>query len=240
MSAYGQFCPIAKAMELLDERWTLLIVRELLCGSRHFNEIRNGNPKISTALLSKRLRKLTRYGIVDRREEGSRVIYTLTAAGEELRPIVESLGVWGIRWAANLGEQDLDPQVLLWDMHRNIDHAALPPGRTVVQFTFRDVEPQLRDWWLVLTPDDADVCDADPGHDIDVVLEADLRSLTALWMGELGWPQALRSQAVTLHGAGPLRRAFPTWLRLSMFANVRRVASPQDEQPSVPRTPAHP
>jgi DNA-binding HxlR family transcriptional regulator len=224
MGTYGQFCPIAKAMELLDERWTLLIIRELLCGSRHFNEIRSGNPKMSTALLSKRLRTLTRYGIVDRRADGNRVVYTLTLAGQELRPIVEGLGVWGTRWASDLGEQDLDPQVLLWDIHFNIDHAALPPGRTVVQFSFADVEPKLRDWWLVLSAADADVCDTDPGHEIDLAVDADLRALTAVWMGDVGWTDAQRAGTVTIHGPAPLRRAFPTWLKLSMFADVARVS----------------
>lgn len=225
MGTYGQFCPIAKAMELLDERWTLLIIRELLCGSRHFNEIRNGNPRMSSALLSRRLRTLTRYGIAERHEDGNRVVYTLTQAGEELRPIVEGLGVWGTRWASELGDQDLDPQVLLWDMHFNIDHEALPPGRTVVQFTFRDVEREQRDWWLVLTAHEADVCDTDPGHAIDVAVEADLRILISLWMGEVGWAQAQRSGGVEVRGAEHLRRALPTWLKLSMFAGVPRISS---------------
>lgn len=224
MSDYGQFCPIAKAMELLDERWTILIVRELLSGSRHFNDIRRGNPKMSSALLAKRLRMLVRYELVDRREVEHRVIYTLTPAGEELRPIVEAIGVWGTRWAADLGDKDLDPQVLLWDVHYNIDHEALPPGRTVVQFVFPGADRDQRDWWLVLTPDEADVCDADPGYDVDVTVNADLRALTAVWMGSRQWPDVLGEGSVSIHASETLRRAFPTWLKLSMFADVPRVA----------------
>lgn len=226
MNKYGQFCPIAKAMELLDERWTILIVRELLSGSRHFNEIRRGNPKMSSALLAKRLRMLVRYELVDRREVENRVIYTLTPAGEELLPIVEAIGVWGTRWAADLGDKDLDPQVLLWDVHYNIDHEALPPGRTVVQFVFPGADRDQRDWWLVLTPDDADVCDADPGYDVDVTVNADLRALTAVWMGNRQWPDVLGEGSVSIHGSETLRRAFPTWLKLSMFADVPRVTAP--------------
>ena len=150
MSEYSQFCPIAKAMELLDERWTLLIIRELLSGSQHYNEILRGNPRMSSSLLAKRLRMLVRYGLVDRRKDGNRVAYSLTPAGLELRPIVEAIGVWGTRWATDLGDQDLDPQLLLWDIHYNIDHDTLPPGRTVVQFVFPAVDPHQRDWWLVL------------------------------------------------------------------------------------------
>ncbi len=226
MNEYGQFCPIAKAMELLDERWTILIVRELLSGSRHFNEIRSGNPKMSSALLAKRLRMLVRYELVDRREVENRVIYTLTPAGEELLPIVEAIGVWGTRWAADLGDKDLDPQVLLWDVHYNIDHEALPPGRTVVQFVFPGADRDQRDWWLVLTPDEADVCDADPGYDVDVTVNADLRALTAVWMGNRQWPDVLGEGSVSIHGSETLRRAFPTWLKLSMFADVPRVTAP--------------
>ncbi|HEX9766870.1 MAG TPA: helix-turn-helix domain-containing protein [Nitriliruptorales bacterium] len=226
VSEYSQFCPIAKAMELLDERWTILILRELLSGSQHFNQILSGNPKMSSALLAKRLRMLVRYELVDRREDGNRVVYTLTPAGLELRPIIEAIGVWGTRWAADLGDNDLDPQVLLWDVHYNIDHDALPVGRTVVQFVFPEVEPGLRDWWLVLTADEADVCDVDPGYDVDVTVNADLRALTAVWMGDLGWPDVLRDGRVSIDGSETLRRAFPTWLKLSMFAGVPRVAAP--------------
>ncbi len=227
MSEYSQFCPIAKAMELLDERWTILIVRELLSGSSHFNEIRSGNPKMSSALLAKRLRTLVRYELVERHEDGNRVSYSLTPAGLELRPIVEAIGIWGTRWAADLGDQDLDPQVLLWDVHYNIDHAVLPPGRTVVHFAFPEVEAHLQDWWLVLTADEADICDADPGHEVDVRVRADLRVLTAVWMGQRTWADALRERAITIGGPEALRRAFPTWLKLSMFAGVPRVAEHQ-------------
>ncbi len=224
MSEYSQFCPIAKAMELLDERWTILVVRELLSGSQHFNEIRSGNPKISSALLTKRLKMLVRYGLAERREDGNRVVYSLTPAGRELRPIVEAIGVWGTRWAADLGDADLDPQVLLWDVHYNIDHAALPDGRTVVEFVFPAAEAHIRHWWLVLTADEADVCDADPGHGVDLAVTADLRALTAVWMGDRPLADAVRDGSISLEGPEALRRAFPSWLKLSMFAGVPRVA----------------
>ena len=224
MSEYSQFCPIAKAMELLDERWTLLVIRELLSGSSHFNEIRSGNPKMSSSLLAKRLKMLVRYELVERHEDGHRVSYTLTPAGQELFPIVEAIGVWGTRWAADLGEKDLDPQVLLWDVHYNIDHELLPPGRTVVQFVFPEVEPHLRDWWLILTADEADICDVDPGHEVDLMVTADLRAFTAVWMGDRPWASTLHDGSISVEGSPALRRAFPTWLKLSMFASVPRVA----------------
>jgi DNA-binding HxlR family transcriptional regulator len=221
-SSYHQFCPVAKAMELLDERWTLLIVRELVTGSQHFNELRRGVPRMSPALLSRRLQQLVRAGIIDRQTDGNQVRYVLNQAGQELRPVVEALGAWGIRWIGHLGDEDLDPKLLLWDMHRNINHAAIPAGRTVVQFTFSDVPAGTRHWWLVITSDDADVCDADPGYPVTVTVIASLRRMVEIWRGDLGWSDALRSGEVEVHGSSALRRAIPRWFTLSAFASVPR------------------
>lgn len=223
-ASYHQFCPVAKAMELLDERWTLLIVRELVMGSEHFNELRRGVPRMSPALLSKRLQQLVRAGIVDRQTDGREVRYVLTPAGRELRPVVEALGMWGTRWIGQLGDEDLDPRLLMWDMHRNVDHDVTPDGRTVVRFTFRDVPAAARDWWLVITPDEADVCDFDPGHDVAVTVTASLRRLTEIWRGDLGWQDAVRSGGLAISGPEALRRVLPGWFKLSTFASVPRPA----------------
>jgi DNA-binding HxlR family transcriptional regulator len=222
-SSYHQFCPVAKAMELLDERWTLLIVRELVTGSERFNELRRGVPRMSPTLLSRRLGQLVRAGVVERRDDGADVRYVLTQAGRELEPVVRALGVWGTRWIGELGDEDLDPKLLLWDMHRNVDHGAVPAGRTVVGFRFSDVPAAARDWWLVITPPDgADVCDHDPGYPVAVTVTASLRRMVEVWRGDLGWPGALRSGAVTLAGPEALRRALPRWFTLSPFAPVSR------------------
>jgi DNA-binding HxlR family transcriptional regulator len=223
-SSYHQFCPVAKATELLDERWTLLIVRELVTGSRHFNELHRGVPRISPALLSKRLHHLTRAGIVERRPDGNRVEYVLTLAGRELQPVVEALGTWGVRWIGHLGDEDLDPQLLLWDMHRNVDHDAVPKGRTVVKFCFRDVPVNTRDWWLVITPDVVDVCDVDPGYPVAATVTACLRRMVEIWRGDVSWSDALRTGAIEVHGPTALRRAVPRWFTLSAFAAVPRPA----------------
>ena len=137
-ASYRQFCPVAKAMELLDERWTMLVVRELVAGSRHFNELRRGLPRMSPTLLSKRLQTLVRAGVVERWEDGNRVTYRLSESGKELEPIVVALGQWGIRWISELGDEDLDPHLLLWDIRRGIDTEAVPDGRTVIGFVFPD------------------------------------------------------------------------------------------------------
>ena len=224
-SPYHQYCPVSKTMELLDERWTLLVVRELVLGSERFNDLRRGLPRMSPTLLSRRLQQLERAGIVERRVSGSDVRYLLTEAGQELRPVVEAVGMWGIRWLGELSDTDLDPKLLLWDMHRNVDVEALPPGRTVVQFQFPDVPAGLRDWWLVLTSEETDMCDFDPGFGVAVTIRSSLRTLTAVWRGDLDWPAALRSGSLEVQGSETLRRAVPAWFTLSAFAGVPRPVS---------------
>ena len=206
-------------MELLDERWTLLVVRELVTGSQHFNELRRGLPRMSPTLLSKRLQQLTRAGVVRRMDDGR---YVLTPAGEELRPVVEALGGWGVRWIGELGDADLDPKLLLWDMHRNVDHSAVPAGQTVVRFHFPDAPPRTRDWWLVIGPDDVDVCDDDPEQPVAVTITADLRTMVQIWRGDLAWTDALGTGRVRVEGPEELRRAAPSWFALSPFAAVPR------------------
>jgi DNA-binding HxlR family transcriptional regulator len=225
-SSYHQFCPVAKAMELLDERWTLLLIREMLVGSRRFNDLRRGLPRMSPTLLSKRLHQLTVAGLVERRPDGAEVQYLLTPAGEELRPVVEGLGAWGVRWIGELGDEDLDPKLLLWDMHRNIDRAEIPAGRSVVEFVFSDAPPAQRRWWLVITSDDVDVCDDDPGFPVAVTVSTSLRRMIEIWRGDLTWAAALRAGALEVQGPRALRRAVPAWFTLSPFAAVPRPVRP--------------
>lgn len=225
-SSYGQFCPVSKAMELLDERWTMLVIRELVCGSERFNELRRGLPRMSPTLLSKRLNQLVRAGIVDRQTDGKGVRYGLTDAGRELESVVKAIGVWGTRWIGEIGDEDLDPKLLLWDMHRNIDHTVVPRGRSVVQFQFSDVPSKLRDWWLIISSDDADVCDFDPGHPVAVTVTSSLRRMVEIWRGDVKWSDALRSGDITVTGPERLRRALPRWFTLSPFAAVRRPLNP--------------
>jgi len=222
MSGYGQFCPVAKAMELLDERWTILVIRELMLGSRHFSALQRGLPRMSPTLLSARLRTLARAGVVERHADGNRISYSLTPAGQELRPIVEALGQWGVRWIPELGDEDLDPHLLLWDIHRNVDRSAVPPGRTVLQFVFRDVPGPAHRWWLVINGDEVDVCDADPGYPVTAAIDTGLRTLTDIWLGNLSWAAATRTGDLAVQGSPSAQRAVPRWLTLSSFAAVPR------------------
>ncbi len=224
MSTYGQFCPIANAMEVLDERWTLLVVRELLLGSRHFNELRRGNPKMSPALLSKRLRRLERVGVVRRRVVGGRSTYELTERGLELRPVIDALGTWGARWAGDLGEEDLDPRLLLWDVRRTIPVESWPRERTVVALRFEDVASPVSHWWICVSGDEVDVCDIDPGFEVTATVRTSLRSMTEIWRGDRGWGEALRSGRVEVDAPRDVARAVPTWIGQSLLSAVPRPA----------------
>jgi DNA-binding HxlR family transcriptional regulator len=220
MTSYGQFCPVSKAMEVLDERWTLLVVRELLLGSTHFNELRRGVPKMSPALLSKRLRSLERAGIVTREVRGQRVSYGLTECGRELEPVVNALGLWGLRWIGDLGEEDYDPHLLLWDVQRTIPLDRWPRRRTVLQIRFDDVAASAARWWIVVANGEVDLCDYDPGHEVTVTLDTSLRTLTRLWRGEVAWPEAVRSGRVVLDGPTDARRQVPDWIGHSLLAQA--------------------
>jgi hypothetical protein len=129
-----------------------------------------------------------------------------------------------VRWIGELGDEDLDPKLLLWDMHRNIDRAEIPAGRSVVEFAFSDVPAAQRRWWLVITSDEVDVCDDDPGFPVAVTVSTSLRRMIEIWRGDLTWAAALRAGALEVHGPQSLRRAVPTWFTLSPFAAVPRPA----------------
>jgi DNA-binding HxlR family transcriptional regulator len=224
MSTYGQFCPVAKAMEVLDERWTLLVVRELIAGSTHFNELRRGNPKMSPALLSKRLRTLERAGVVRREVTAGRTSYHLTPCGMELKPVVEGLGAWGIRWIGSLGEDDLDPHLLLWDIRRTVPLDAWPRSRTVVAFRFTDQPARTASWWLCVSGDEADVCDYDPGFEVTATVVTTLRDMVAIWRDDMSWAEALRTGAASIDGPSDVRRRVPHWLGQMALAAVPRPA----------------
>lgn len=221
-ASYGQFCPVAKAMELLDERWTLLVVRELCAGSERFNQLRRGLPRMSTALLSRRLHQLVQAGIVQRSADAGEPRYRLTVAGAELRPIVEAVGVWGARWTGRLGDADLDPKLLLWDIQRHVVRSAAPRARAVICFQFPEIVGRASTWWLVVTPSEVDVCDTDPGYPVDVTVTGTLRALTEIWTGVVTWRSAMRGGSVVLAGDQETCRAVPSLLSVGDFATVPR------------------
>ena len=222
MKGYGQFCPIAKASEVLGERWTHLIIRELAAGSESFNDLRKGVPLMSPSLLSTRLKSLEKSQVIERREQKRHVCYKLTKAGEELIPIIFQLGAWGHRWVrSDLSTEDLDPSLLIWDMHRSFNVEYFKSGRTVIKIEFTDPIAKFRHWWLVIKAGDVDVCLKDPGYEIDVRISSDLRTLTAVWMGDSTILKAIRGKKVVVTGASPLRKNIAVWFGSSYFADVR-------------------
>lgn len=224
MSGYGQFCPVAKAMELLDERWTVLVVRELLAGSTHFNDLRRGVPKMSPTLLSKRLQTLTRAGVVERSEVDGRTIYTLTECGRELVGVVDALGAWSVRWMSDLVEKDLDPSVLMWDIRRTIPLGQWPRARTVVAFRLSGAPPKASSWWLVVSDGQAQVCDFDPGYEVEATVSTNLLTLSQIWRGDQSWQRALAHGSVSIEAPREVRLALPTWIGQSSLAVVPRPA----------------
>ena len=218
--SYKQFCPVAMASEALCNRWTMIIIRELVCGSTRFNDLKRGVPRMSPALLSKRLRDLEATGIIQRVVTGGGHEYRLTASGRELEPIVKAFGVWGQRWVeANPTLQNLDPELLMWDMRRSIDLGAMPRRRSVVQFTYSDLPQKKQRYWLVVEANgEVDVCSIDPGFEVDLYVTTDLRTLTAIWLGITSLRSATSTGAIVIVGDRSLETTFPTWIGLSPFA----------------------
>lgn len=219
MATYGQFCPVALGAEIFAERWTPLILRELLAGGRRFSDIQRGVPRISRNLLVQRLESLTRSGIIDRRHAptGRGHEYCLTDAGRELGAVVDALGTWGYKWASkDLTDEHLDPDFLMWAVRRNVRVDALPDERVVVSFRFR--RHRSRQFWLVLHRPDVDLCLFDPGFEVDVAIDADVEALARVCLGHLGLLQAVKAGQIELSGPSHRRRALCGWLGVTRFA----------------------
>lgn len=223
-SGFGQFCPVALASETLTQRWMLLIVRELCAGATRFSEIRRGVPGISATLLKQRLDALVLAGVVTRTRARGQGIqpYRLTPAGEELRPVLTSIGTWGQRWARDIEAADLDPGWLVWAMHRRIDTTMMPAGRTVIAFNFEDARPHERGFWLVCTPPRVEVCVRRPGFEEDLTVTTTVRTMAEVWRGLRPIGPEIQAKRMSIDGPASLRKAFPRWLMLSAFASVVR------------------
>lgn len=225
-TSYGQFCPVAMAAEIFCTRWTALILRELLCGSQRFNDLKRGVPRISPTLLSKRLKDLEQAGIITSAAgAGGGAEYRMTPAGEDLREVVMKLGFWGQRWIdTQQSLKNLDPSLLMWDMRRHLTPTPIPPRRCTIQFRYPELAATKQNWWLVVEGRQVDLCHIDPGFDIDLYVESPLRSMTAIWMGLSTVQSEVEAGRLELTGDSQLARTMQQWLGLSPFAKGERAA----------------
>lgn len=223
MKGYGQFCPLALASEIVGARWTLLVLRELCLGSRRFNEIHRGVPRMSPALLSRRLTELENAGILEQRHTGRRSEYLLTEAGQALVPTIESLASWSKQWLpATLSRDRADPDLVMWDMHRRMRCERMPTARTVIQFEFTDQPETRRHRWIVGESGEVELCITDPGFEVDLFVTTDSRTVTLVWYGDIPLRRALADGRIEVHGPSQLCRDFPSWLKLNLLAEVPR------------------
>jgi DNA-binding HxlR family transcriptional regulator len=224
-SDYGQFCPVAMTAEIFCQRWTALVLREMLCGSTRFNDLRRGVPRMSPSLLSKRLKELLEAGVIEevRSPSFAGTEYHLTTSGEELRPIVMAMGFWGQRWVeSHVSLKNLDASLLMWDMRRFLDPRPLPKRRCVISYHFPEVKKGSQTFWLVVDVNGKiDLCSDDPGFEVDLYVTASLRALTAIWMGLSTVKEETQKGNLTIDGAAAIAAAMQDWLGLSPFAKEK-------------------
>lgn len=225
MKGYGQFCPIAKAAEVVAEKWSIIIIREILAGSNTFNALRNGIPLISPTLLSKRLVELEHAQIIEKVKTGKKTPkyqYLPNAAASELGPILMQLGEWGNKWLlSKLEKEDYDPRVLMWDIRRNVDLSQFDEkNRYVAQFDFIGVPEKFSRWWLVINCPEVDVCLKDPGYEVNLCITSHIKSMTEIWMGRLERSKAIREGLIQLTGLNRDIRFFQKWFKLNVFARL--------------------
>ena len=220
---YGQFCPVAKASELLGERWMLLVLRELLLGTHRYSDFQRALSRISPSLLTKRLKQLEEAGIVVRKSLPNRkgFDYYLTPAGKELAPIIEHTAKWGMRWArGQLSDDELDVEFLMWDIQRRLHKDMLPDGETIICFIFSDIVNH-KSWWLVIRDDGVDLCTENPKLDVDLFVTTTLRDLIAVWEGDIEIKTAQRKELIKTQGDSRLAKTMSNWLGISLFADVK-------------------
>ena len=224
MTSYGQFCPVAKATELIGEKWTVLVLRELLLGTTRFNDFQRAISRMSPTLLAKRLKHLEEGGIIIRKKLSGRkgYEYRLTAAGKELGPLIEVLAVWGMRWASRqLTDDELDVEFLMRELQRRLQTDHLPDGETVMCVTFDELTTH-KTWWLLVDGDVVDLCTEDPGKDVDLYISATVRTIVEVWEGDLDIRTALRDGSIKADGSRHLVRTMPDWFGVCLYKDVRR------------------
>lgn len=224
MPGYGQYCPLSLAAETLCERWNLLILRRIIDGNRRFNDIHQGVPKISATLLSRRLQALKTAGMIQIRNRSNARghEYVPTDACLELEPITNAIAVWGQKWARDMTREDLDPEFLLYSMHRRLNGARMPGGRTVIAFLFSGAPAHCNRFWLIHEAGKTEMCLKDPGYPEDLLVRSNLKRFIEGWRGIRDLRADIRTGKVRVDGPSRLVRQFPSWLMLSAYSDTVR------------------
>jgi DNA-binding HxlR family transcriptional regulator len=219
---------VAQAAQVFADRWTPLILRELCFGTCTFGDLLFALPLISRTMLAQRLKELAAAEVIvtEPKARGRGHLYRLTPAGEDFRPLIEMLSLWGQRWVQwRLGPDDLDPGLLMYGMCRQIDPAEVPPGRTVVRFEFRGLPKGCRGrgyWWYVIQLPEIDVCMKDPGFEVDLVVRSDLGAFTKVSLGYLGLMEAIGKGQVAFHGSEEAIRLLCRLMRLPEYPTLKQ------------------
>jgi DNA-binding HxlR family transcriptional regulator len=220
---YGQFCPIAKATEVLGEKWTILIVREILMGGTRFSSLQRGLSLISPTMLSKRLDSLEAHGLIIKKKIPNQKGYEYfpTSSCEELLPIIKTLGDWGMRWArANLPDKDCDVELLMLYLKRSINPKKLPGRESTIRFKFTDLEEHAS-WWIVVEGDEVDICNTDPGKDVDVYFSCNVKTMVQIWMGDTNYRKSIADDSLKVVGPKALTKNIEAWMEVSIFADMK-------------------
>jgi DNA-binding HxlR family transcriptional regulator len=219
MPDYGRFCPVALASGVVADRWTPMILREMVIGSTRFNDIARGLPGISRSLLVQRLKHLERNGVIERwpSPAGRGHEYHLTPAGRDLEPVLMALGRWAVHWLYHdLKPHEVDPITLTWWMHRRVDRGATPDKRVVIQFDH--TAPERLSIWMVFERGEPSVCVQHPGFEPDLLVRTSTPALAEVFQGFDTWNRAVATGAITVEGPPRLIRALPRWFEWSPFA----------------------
>lgn len=229
-AGYKQFCPVAMASEIICTRWTIVLLREFVAGSTHFNDLRKGVPTMSPTLLSQRLKDLEAAGIIEKivnKEHPTATEYHLTQSGRDLQPVVEAIGIWGQHWVeAEVTLENLDASLLMWDMRRSLDTMPTFQRRSTIEFLFNDLNlpKSQQHWWLIIDPESGvDLCSIDPGNEVDLFVSAKLRAMTSIWLGLSTVEEEQTKRDLTVSGDPKIASMMQTWLGLSPFAAEKKL-----------------
>ena len=223
MNKSGSLCPAVKAADIIGDKWTLLILRELFLGSTRYNDFQRGIPRISPSILSNRLKQLEAQGLLIKKTKAGQKAteYRLTKSGRELAPVLDQLSRWGLRWARQqISDEDIDVAAFMWDFHRTLNTQELPDGETVIQVHFTDITDHNR-WWLIAEQGVVDLCTDDPDRDVDLYISGALEQIASIWMGDQEIKSAVKSEDVLLTGAAYLSQSIAQWFPKSIYAEVR-------------------